>query len=89
MTECIVYRSAKREETYLYLEASRSLDELPEELAASFGRAVEVMRLDLTLETRLAIADTATVLAALEDPGYFLQLPPAVPVEELISRRFA
>ena len=89
MTECIVYRSAKREETYLYLEASRSLDELPEELAASFGHAVEVMRLDLKPNTHLAIAHTPTVLGALEDPGYFLQLPPAVPVEELISRRFA
>ena len=65
MTECIVYRSAKREETYLYLEASRSLDELPEELSVSFGRAIEVMRLGLKPETRLAIADTATVLAAL------------------------
>ena len=89
MTECIVYRSAKREETYLYLEASRSLDELPGELAASFGRAVKVMSLDLRPDTRLAVADTRAVLAALEDPGYFLQLPPAVPVEELISRRFA
>ena len=86
--ECVVYRSQKREDTYLFLHADKSLDDLPEELAASFGAAVEVMRLDLEPGTRLAQADAAAVLAALENPGYFLQMPPRVSVEELIYRRF-
>lgn len=88
MAECVVYRSRKRADTYLYLCADLSLDDLPEELGASFGQGVEVMRLDLTRETRLAQVEAAAVLTALEDPGYFLQLPPRVSVEELITRKF-
>ena len=88
MTACLVYRSGKKEETYLYLKVGVSFDDLPERLLAMFGEPALVMKLELQSETRLAQADAARVLDALEADGYFLQLPPKVPVEERISRKF-
>ncbi|MBT8039492.1 MAG: YcgL domain-containing protein [Xanthomonadales bacterium] len=89
MTECIVYRSEKREDTYLYLRANQPLDDLPVELLESFGQAIEVMQLNLDVDTRLAQVDARAVQAALKNSGYFVQLPPKVPVEELITRTFS
>lgn len=89
MALCTVYRSEKRPETYLYLAAGRSFEDLPEELRRIFGTPVFVMSLNLDPERRLARVSTAEVLESLLDPGYFLQLPPELPVEEEIARRFS
>lgn len=88
MTACLVYRSGRKEETYLYLKVGMPFDDLPEGLLAMFGEPALVMKLELQADTKLAQADAARVLEALETEGYFLQLPPKVPVEELISRKF-
>jgi uncharacterized protein YcgL (UPF0745 family) len=89
MTLCTVYRSGKRAEIYLYLARGRAFDDLPGELRAAFGEPVFVMQLKLDEGRRLAHVDVRLVLQRLEDPGYFLQLPPELSVEEEISRRFA
>ena len=68
---------------------SNSFDDLPAELRAAFGEPAFVMALKLDAERRLARVDVRTVLERLREPGYFLQLPPELPVEEEISRRFA
>ena len=86
---CRVYRSEKRAETYLYLAAEWGFEDLPDELRQMFGEAISVMRLELTPESKLARVDTRTVLESLDQRGFYLQLPPQVPVEEEISRRFS
>ena len=53
-----------------------------------FGEPVPVMKLDLEPDTRLAQAEAPRVIAALAKEGYFLQLPPDTPVEELLNRNF-
>lgn len=88
MTACIVYRSEKKEETYLYLPIGKALDDLPDELRGVFGEASPVMKLDVEEDTKLALADAAQVLKSFEELGYFLQLPPKVSVEELLDRKF-
>jgi uncharacterized protein YcgL (UPF0745 family) len=72
-----VYKSPRREEMYLYVDKVRDLAELPESLMAQFGEPQEVMLLHLSVERKLARVDTATVLAEIDDKGYFLQLPPS------------
>ena len=72
-----VYKSPRREEMYLYVDKARDLAELPESLMAKFGEPQEVMLLPLSGERKLARVDTATVLASIDDKGYFLQLPPS------------
>jgi len=89
MTRCLVYRSGKKAETYLYLAVGTGFDDLPEPLRAAFGEPVFVMPLELTPARRLAHADAVQVIAALEAQGYYVQLPPELPVEEEISRRFS
>ena len=88
-THCLIYRSEKKPETYLYLAVGASFSDLPQDLQKTFGEPVLVMKLEVNKDTSLAQADAVRVIAALEDPGYFLQLPPKTPVEELITRRFA
>ena len=89
MTPCAVYRSDRKAETYLYLAGGLALDDLPEALRGAFGEPVFVMSLALTPERRLARVDAREVIAALRDPGYYLQLPPELSVEEEIARRFS
>lgn len=71
-----IYRSGRRAELYLYVPGRSEPDELSDELMRQFGRATRVMSLWLGPETRLARADAQAVIAALEDKGWYLQLPP-------------
>ena len=89
MARCTVYRSSRKEETYLFLAEDTQFEDLPEELQRTFGDPLRVMELDLGQTRRLARADPGEVRARLESVGYFLQLPPDLPVEELIRRRLA
>lgn len=89
MAACLVYRSDKMAETYLYLPFGTAFSDLPEALQLTFGEPSLVMRLDVKVDMKLAQADPAQVISAINEQGYFLQLPPELPVEELISRRFS
>jgi uncharacterized protein len=87
MTACRIYRSERKAETYLYVLDTLDLDELPAELRSQFGQATLVMRLEIGPETKLSRVDNADVIRGLERAGYFLQLPPRIPVEQEIARR--
>ena len=86
-TLCKVYRSSRRAETYLYLAQDQNFAGLPDDLRRTFGEPEFVMHLHLAPGRRLARVAVEDVLAALADEGYFLQLPPELPVEEEIARR--
>jgi uncharacterized protein YcgL (UPF0745 family) len=86
---CTVYRSENRTETYLYLADGYEFTDLPDELQAHFGAPATVMRLKLTRDRKLARVDVEKVMASLDKEGFFLQLPPELPVEEEITRRFS
>lgn len=73
---CQIYRSPNKLETYLYTRFEEKLEKVPEELMKTFGRAEEAMALDLDADRKLARADAAAVLRAIEENGYYLQLPP-------------
>ena len=55
----------------------------------SFGEPHYVMRLELDSNSKLARVETQNVLAALDEHGFYLQLPPKLPIEEEITRRFS
>lgn len=81
-----VYRSAKRDDTYVYLRDAGDFSVLPPPLAERLGALTQVMELELTPERRLARADVAVVRENLAQVGYFLQLPP-VPDDLARARR--
>ena len=61
---------------YLYLSAEDAFDVLSDELLSSFGTPVFVLSMELTAKRKLARVDAGKVISALQQDGYFLQLPP-------------
>lgn len=89
MTLCNVYRSDRKSETYLYLAAGTQFEDLPEALQKQFGEPAFVMKLVLEPGRELARVDAQSVRQALAEEGFYLQLPPKLPIEEEIARRFS
>jgi uncharacterized protein YcgL (UPF0745 family) len=89
MKSCKVYRSEKKAETYLYLADDTEFEDLPDELRKRFGEPVFVLGLELTTDRKLARVEAEVVLASLSEHGFYLQLPPKLPVEEEIARNFS
>jgi uncharacterized protein YcgL (UPF0745 family) len=78
-----IYKSPRKEQTYLYLKQRDDFKVVPEALLKTFGSPQLVTVLDLSRRTELAGADLAKVKDALSEQGYYLQLPP--PPEDLLQ----
>ena len=76
-----VYRSARRQEMYLYVDIGEDLGRVPDALMKQFGRPVEVMELELHAGKKLARAEAAVVLERIASDGFFLQMPPSPDLE--------
>lgn len=87
--DCLVYRSDRKQETYLYLKADMAFEDLPEELQQNFGEPAFVMRLELAVDKKLARVNVENVMQSLKKEGFYLQLPPQLSIEEEISRTFS
>jgi uncharacterized protein YcgL (UPF0745 family) len=74
-----VYRSARREHTYLYVTAATLIDTLPPAVTA-LGPWERTLTFPLTAARKLAQADATTVLAALDRDGFYVQFPPKDPL---------
>jgi uncharacterized protein YcgL (UPF0745 family) len=81
---CQVFRSNRKQETYLYVEKSRGVEKVPEALLAQFGEPEELMVLLLTADKKLARANAVEVMLQIETNGYYLQMPPTT--AELLNR---
>lgn len=81
---CAIYRSSKRDQTYLYVEKRDDFSRVPEALMRSFGQPQFAMTLLLDGRKRLVNADLDSVKQALAGQGYYLQLPP--PAEDLLKQ---
>ena len=71
-----IFRSSRKAEMYLYVDRAQGTSELPEPLLQQFGEPQSVMTLLLEPTRKLARADAAEVLAAIEQQGFYLQMPP-------------
>lgn len=80
---CAIYRSPKRDQTYLYIEKKDDFSRVLAELLASFGKPQFAMQLALNSRKSLATADIEKVKSALVDQGFYLQVPP--PPESLLK----
>ena len=74
--KCGVYRCARKADTYLYLKSGMQIEDLPEGLLSLLGELTHFLSLDLNQTSKLAQVSTENVLEALNDQGYFLQMPP-------------
>jgi uncharacterized protein YcgL (UPF0745 family) len=77
---CQIFRSSRLVETYLYVDNSRGLQDVPPELLARFGDLALVMTLSLTPDRKLARADAKVVITSIAKHGFYLQMPPGARV---------
>ncbi len=73
---CEIFRSSRKEEMYLYVDKRKGLVDVPEALMATFGKPVPVLTMILTEEKSLARVAARDVMAAIEEQGFYLQMPP-------------
>lgn len=78
---CQVYRSKREEGMYLYCRKDEGLERVPEPLRKRFGIAEPAMVLVLDGSRKLARVDVDKVMASLDEPGYYLQLPPRLDLD--------
>lgn len=81
---CVIYKSNKRDQTYLYVEKKDDFSRVPQELMQGFGQPQLAMILPLDGRKTLANASLEKVKKALTEQGYYLQLPP--PPENLLKQ---
>lgn len=80
---CSVYKTAKKQETYLFISKRDDFSEVPEALMHTFGTPMLVTVFNLATKKTLGFADVEKVKLNLKEQGYYLQLPP--PKEDLLK----
>ncbi|MGC8119074.1 YcgL domain-containing protein [Marinobacter sp. VGCF2001] len=70
-----VFRSSKKNDTYLYVRRGQNWQELPDALRSIFGQPVHSMDLLLTPDKKLARTSGEEVLAAIAEKDFYLQMP--------------
>lgn len=73
---CDIYKTASKDEMYLYLCRAKGFESVPDALLKSFGEPLLVTTLVLTESKKLARADIVKVMADLSAQGFYLQMPP-------------
>ena len=66
---------------YLYVEKASGLKSVPEALLQRFGSPQSVMTMLIKPGQNFANASADKILAAIEQQGFYLQLPPSVDAE--------
>jgi len=80
---CAIYKSTKKQFTYLFVKTRDDFSSVPEPLMLTFGTPTLVTLTNLATKEKLAFADLEKVKVNLNSQGYYLQLPP--PPEDLLK----
>jgi hypothetical protein len=80
---CAIYKSSKKQETYLYVPGRDDFSKVPEVLLNTFGKPVFMMIMPLKKDRAMARVDINKLRSELTLKGYYLQLPP--PPENLLK----
>jgi uncharacterized protein YcgL (UPF0745 family) len=78
---CSIYKSSKKEGTYLYIPKKDDFSQVPDALMQMFGKPSFVMVIKMD-GRKLAQVNIDKVRESLNTDGFFLQVPPP-PVNEL------
>ncbi|WP_286232650.1 YcgL domain-containing protein [Thalassotalea sediminis] len=82
-----IYKSTKKEQTYLFVKQRDDFTDVPEALMAMFGKPSLVTIVNLQTKEKLGFADIDKVRESLLEQGFYLQLPP--PKEDLLAEHKA
>ena len=75
--KCVVYKSNRKPDAYLYIQREGDFSQVPESLLGLMGSLQLVISFALTADSTLAQAPVKEVLEHLRDRGFYLQLPPS------------
>ena len=73
--ECAVYKSQKKDETYIFIPIATPFSELPEKLLKLLGEAEMLMTLILTPEKKMARGTAKEIMESIKEQGFYLQMP--------------
>ncbi|MET0717344.1 MAG: YcgL domain-containing protein [Pseudoxanthomonas sp.] len=76
--QAYVYKSQRKNDTFVYLAARDDFERIPESLRAPLGELAFVLEVALTPERRLARENTETVRQNLAAQGFHIQFPPRI-----------
>ncbi|GAA0858181.1 YcgL domain-containing protein [Aliiglaciecola litoralis] len=79
-----VYKSPKKQDTYLYLPRKNDFTELPDALLKMFGAPKFLTILATQKHQQIGMVDKQRLMDELTEKGFYLQLPP--PVENLLKQ---
>lgn len=85
--QAYVYKSQRKQDTYVYLAARDAFDAIPDVLKATLAPFAFVLEVALTPDRRLALADADQVRANLQARGFHLQMPPPPVAPVKVPRR--
>lgn len=74
---CAVYKSKKKQDTYLYVPGRNDFSSVPKPLMETFGTPLFVMIMPLKKDRALAQVDIHKLRDELKVKGFYLQLPPS------------
>ena len=74
--KCVVYKSFKQFDYFLFVEEEDEFVRVPGSLRQMLGVLEKVMDLELDESCNLAQADVVVVMQQIEERGYYLQMPP-------------
>jgi uncharacterized protein YcgL (UPF0745 family) len=84
IVNCSVFRSSRKEYTYIYLRSGMKFEDLPATLLEVFGPPEFVIELELSPDRELASEDVNQVMENLRADGFHLQLPPGEQMGDLL-----
>lgn len=73
---CCVYRSLRKQETFLFVLQEDDLSRVPEVLLSTLGEIEKFLELELTPARKVARGEARYIMDDLLDKGFHLQLPP-------------
>ena len=73
--QCAIYKSRKKQDTYLYVAVKDDFSTIPDTLLKLLGEPIHVMDLELDPNRKLGQEDAAEVLRNLQERGWHLQVP--------------
>lgn len=73
--ECDIYKSLKKDETYIFVKAETLLSELPDALQKILGPTEMVMTLTLTPGRKMARGTADEIIKSIASQGFHLQMP--------------
>jgi len=73
--QCVIYKSLRKQDTYLFVSREDGLSAVPTPLRQTLGKLEKVMELELTPGKRLARGEARHVIDDILEKGFHLQLP--------------